>query len=163
MNKINISKAAYEAAKQAGEAEGMTFAAWRTAMKEKAKEEGTTTTTVPVVSESIENVLRDGETDLVNALDVQAELKPVMAKVDEAIETVNTAQAAAVVTTTVSKSKLAQAIFDAELAKQTETGVAMVRKDVIKRFIDEAGLSKAGANTYYQNIREKRGLVTKKA
>lgn len=29
------------------------------------------------------------------------------------------------------------------------------RKDVIKRFIDEVGLTKAGASTYYGNIKKK--------
>ncbi len=62
-----------------------------------------------------------------------------------------------------SKSKIAQAIFADALDKQTATGVPMVRKDIITLFIAVAGLSKPGANTYYQNIREKNGLVTKKA
>lgn len=169
MNTINISKAAFEVAKQAGEAEGMTFAAWRTAMKQKAKDEGVETTTVALTTETTTDIV----TADVNAgavlsaqLDDAANLpttEQVLATVEEAIDNVNTAQAAAVVATTVSKSKLAQAIFADELAKQTATGTAMVRKDVLARFMNEAGLSKAGANTYYQNIREKAGLVTKKA
>lgn len=45
-----------------------------------------------------------------------------------------------------SKADVARAIF-AEM-----TGAA--RKDVIARFISEAGLTKAGAATYYQNLKK---------
>ena len=146
---INLTKAAYDAAKAAGETTA-TFAVWRAEQKKLASDTGVETTTLPLVTDTPES----GEVITPAA---------VLAKVDDAIDTVQTAQAAAVTNTGVSKSKLAQAIFAEELAKQTSTGVPMVRKDVIARFIAEAGLSKAGANTYYQNIRDKNGLVQHKA
>jgi hypothetical protein len=54
----------------------------------------------------------------------------------------------------VNKALIAKSIFEEELAKGE-----LVRKDVLVRFLAEAGLSKAGANTYYQNFRKTNGLV----
>lgn len=54
----------------------------------------------------------------------------------------------------VNKVSIALDIFNEELAKGE-----LVRKNVLARFIEEAGLSKAGSNTYYQNFRTKAGLV----
>lgn len=170
VNKMrNISKQAWQAAKDAGETT-LTFAAWRAEQKQEATAAGETVTTITtadttgagvVEGELVNDKVADTSGDSIDASGVSTE--QVMATVDAAIDTVQTAQAAAVVVTGSSKSKLAQAIFAEELEKQKTTGVAMVRKDVIKRFIDEAGLTKSGANTYYQNIRERNGLVTKKA
>jgi len=56
-----------------------------------------------------------------------------------------------------SKMALAKAIFAGEL---TTKGVAgLVRKDILARFIAEAGCTKAGANTYYNIVRNNNGLV----
>lgn len=58
----------------------------------------------------------------------------------------------------VTKKSLALAIFNEELA----TG-QLVRKNVLARLITESGFTKAGANTYYQNMRKEAGLVSTKA
>ena len=62
---------------------------------------------------------------------------------------------------TVSKMTLAKAIFKSEFDVKGATG--LVRKDILKRFIAEAGCTIAGANTYYNTIRDKAGLVNHKA
>lgn len=61
----------------------------------------------------------------------------------------------------VSKMTLAKAIFQAEFDAKGAAG--LVRKDILKRFIAEAGCTTAGANTYYNTIRDKAGLVNHKA
>lgn len=83
---------------------------------------------------------------------------------DVVLNTVNAALTTATTTTatvkadgTKSKSQLAQAIFQQELDEKGAAG--LVRKDIIARFMTEAGLTKPGANTYYQNIRDKHHLV----
>lgn len=56
----------------------------------------------------------------------------------------------------VTKSSLAKVIFEEEMK------VGLVRKTVLGRFMNEAGLTVAGANTYYNNLRDKHGLVNHK-
>lgn len=181
-----INKSAWQAAKAAGETT-LTFSAWRTEQKALAEANGEQIVTVSTSDNTVTdtnagavlaaqlNEAAAGSTGTaiegeviegaaVETLDAsQVSVETVMNKIDDAIVVVEGAQAAAVVQTTVSKSKLAEAIFLAELAKQQETGVAMVRKDILKRFVAEAGCTDKGANTYYQNLREKHGLVAKKA
>jgi len=53
----------------------------------------------------------------------------------------------------VSKTELARAIFVKMFGKK---GVA--RKDIIEQFIKDAGLTKAGASTYYQNFVKQNGV-----
>ena len=55
------------------------------------------------------------------------------------------------------KADKARAIFAEMNGKE---GVA--RKDVIAKIMIDCGLGKAAAATYYQNAKEKAGLVTKK-
>lgn len=74
--------------------------------------------------------------------------------VDGAIETTDAALAATVEVKAVSKAELARTIYAEEEAKGP-----LVRKDVITRFVAEAGCSKAQAQTYYQTIRKSKGLV----
>lgn len=50
------------------------------------------------------------------------------------------------------KAAVARAIFN-------DVGTKLPRKDVIKRFQEEAGLTPAGAATYYQNMKKDAGLV----
>lgn len=88
-----------------------------------------------------------------------ASVESVAAAVKSAIETTETV---AVVAAVVSKASLARLIWDEELAKQTATGAAMSRKAVVDRFVKEAGLTIAGARTYFQNNRDKAGLVVKR-
>lgn len=177
-----INKSAWQAAKAAGETT-LTFSAWRTEQKALAEANGEQIVTVSTTDTTVADDINAGavlaaqsneaavgstgtviEDVAVETLDVsQVSVETVMAKIEDAVAKVETAQAAAVVQTTVSKSKLAEAIFLAELAKQKETGIAMVRKDILKRFIKEAGCTDKGANTYYQNLRGKHGLVAKTA
>jgi hypothetical protein len=53
----------------------------------------------------------------------------------------------------ITKASIARIIFEEEYA------VGLVRKVVLFRFMDEAGLTAAGANTYYNNLRKSYGLV----
>lgn len=59
------------------------------------------------------------------------------------------AASAAPVAAAPSKSQIAQAIFVEEYPKGT------ARKDIIKRFINEANLTDSGAATYFQNLTKK--------
>ena len=52
-----------------------------------------------------------------------------------------------------SKAELARKIME-EMWDDLQAGKAK-RKDVIQRFVGEAGLTKAGASTYYGNIKKK--------
>jgi hypothetical protein len=52
-----------------------------------------------------------------------------------------------------SKAELARKITE-EMWDDIQAG-KVKRKDVIQRFVDEAGLAKAGASTYYGNIKKK--------
>ena len=54
-----------------------------------------------------------------------------------------------------SKAQRAQDIFN-------QIGGTAPRKEVIKRFTEEVGLSVSGASTYYQNMKAKAGLVHKR-
>lgn len=53
------------------------------------------------------------------------------------------------------------AINKAEVARHifNEVGVDLPRKEVLQRFQKEAGLTAAGASTYYQNFKKEAGLV----
>ena len=89
-----------------------------------------------------------------------ASVESVAAAVESAIETTETV---AVVAAVASKASLARSIWEAELAAQNASGVAMSRKAVVDRFVKEAGLTLAGARTYFQNFRQKANLVTPRA
>lgn len=52
-----------------------------------------------------------------------------------------------------SKADQARRIME-EMWEDLQTG-KVKRKDVIERFVDEVGLTKAGASTYYGNIKKK--------
>lgn len=58
-----------------------------------------------------------------------------------------------------SKSELARRIYSEVEAASAANNTEISRKEVIKRFMEEAGLSKPGAQTYYQNIRRSKGLI----
>lgn len=67
-----------------------------------------------------------------------------------------------------SKMHYARIIFKAHLDAVDGDGSKLVRKDIMAQFqqpIEQGGASckKAGANTYYQNLRDEFGLVTHKA
>lgn len=71
--------------------------------------------------------------------------------------TVQLAETATVVATTehkLTKADTGRTIFNEELATGT-----LVRKTTIDRLMKEAGLTKAGAATYFQNMKKKAGLV----
>lgn len=73
------------------------------------------------------------------------------------------AETAEVVEVKVTKAGQARAMFKEALEKATAEGGQVVRKDLMTRFINELGLSKAGANTYYQNLRDEFHLSAKTA
>jgi hypothetical protein len=58
----------------------------------------------------------------------------------------------------VSKAEVGRTIFNEAVAAGP-----LVRKDVIARLVAEAGLTAKGAATYYQNMKNKAGLVVHKA
>lgn len=76
----------------------------------------------------------------------------VVAKVAETVETVEVK---------VTKAGQAREMFKQALEAAQAAGTEVVRKDLMKRFIDELNLSKAGANTYYQNLRDEFHLSAK--
>jgi hypothetical protein len=76
----------------------------------------------------------------------------------EVVESAIVATETALEVVKVNKAALAKTVFEEELAKGE-----LVRKDVLARFISEVGLTKAGANTYFQNFRKSHGLVAAKA
>ena len=63
---------------------------------------------------------------------------------------------AATVEHKVTKADIGRTIFAEELAKGS------ARKDIIARLVAEAGLTKNGAATYLQNMKNKAGLVNHK-
>jgi hypothetical protein len=70
-----------------------------------------------------------------------------------------TAQSEAIVTqAAVNKAEKARAIFKECYAMPQ----VPQRKDIIARMVKEAGLTKAGAATYLQNMKTKAGLVVKR-
>ena len=87
-----------------------------------------------------------------NTTETVAEVPAVVAATEEQLTTNTEVMAAAEVH--VVKADLGRTIFAEELAKGP-----LVRKDVIARLVGEAGLTKAGAATYYQNMKKKAGLV----
>ncbi len=92
---------------------------------------------------------------VVESVEVETPVAVVLEEATVQIEE-NTAVVAAV-EHHVSKAELGRTIFNEELAKGT-----LVRKDVIKRLVSEAGLTAKGAATYYQNMKNKAGLVVHK-
>lgn len=62
-----------------------------------------------------------------------------------------------------SKAAKTRTILARELAKVEGDFSKLVRKDVIAAFKAEAGLTQAGAATYYQQLRDKAGFVNHKA
>jgi pseudouridine-5'-phosphate glycosidase len=70
--------------------------------------------------------------------------------------------AVAVVQQIASKAALGRTIWDRELLKVQGDGTKLVRKDLIAMLIAEAGCTKTGAATYYQNMKNKAGLVNHK-
>ncbi len=62
----------------------------------------------------------------------------------------------ATVETKLTKADIGRTIFNEELEK------GLVRKTVINRLINEALLTKNGAATYFQNMKNKAGLVNHK-
>lgn len=69
--------------------------------------------------------------------------------------------AAEVVEVKVSKAGQAREMFKAALAEAIANGTEVVRKELMTRFQTELGMSKAGANTYYQNLRDEFHLSAK--
>lgn len=85
----------------------------------------------------------------------------VLGAVEQQINT-NVQVAAAVAVVVESKAAKGRAIWDRELAKVDGDGTKLVRKDIINMLKTEAGLTQAGAATYYQKMKEKAGLVNHK-
>jgi hypothetical protein len=67
----------------------------------------------------------------------------------------NEAVAPIVTATAVAKADKARTIFKEAYSMNP----VPQRKDIINRFVSEAGLTKAGAATYLQNMKKKAGLV----
>lgn len=67
-----------------------------------------------------------------------------------------------VVTLPISKAAHARLIYDEMDAISITTKVALIRKNIIDRFVAELPISKVGAATYLQNIKTKKGLVNHK-
>lgn len=81
-------------------------------------------------------------------------IKDIIAVAQQALEVVEQ-------TTTKTKSKAAIAldVYEALALEAALTDQPLVRKTIIQAFINQAGLTMAGASTYLQNIKAKKGLV----
>lgn len=89
-----------------------------------------------------------------------ASLEEVTNIVEKSIEQLEELKEAVQVSVVLSKAALALQIYNEAEANAAAAGIEISRKDIIKRFMVEAELSKAGAQTYYQNIRRKKGLIS---
>lgn len=98
--------------------------------------------------------------DLTHPLDEDA-LVPstttVLKVVESAIDTLDDTEEQLTKEVKVSKLSLARTIFAQEFQAKGESG--LVRKDILSRFISEAGCTIAGANTYYNTLRSEYNLV----
>lgn len=64
--------------------------------------------------------------------------------------------------TEMSKAEACKAIYDEAVAKFTVDGTTdykQVRAECVRRFVDEAGCTPAGANTYYANCKNRNGAT----
>jgi hypothetical protein len=86
----------------------------------------------------------------------------VISQVDKQINNNATVQALVVVQVE-SKAAKGRVIWDREVAANGGTAVGLVRKTIIDLLVTEAGLTKAGAATYYQKMKDKAGLVNHRA
>lgn len=143
-------KAQYAVEKEAATAEGKTFDTW-----------------------AQYSAAYDAQWDLAHPNEKDA--LPTNVTVDQVLNTVDaatTAVGAAIVATkaaaTTSKMSLAAAIFKAHLDAAGGDGTKLSRKTILAQFQLEpeaggAGCTKNGANTYYNTLRDKAGLVNHKA
>ena len=81
---------------------------------------------------------------------VETEVTTVVAKIEEAVVVVK-----------VTKAGQAREMFKQALAEAEKTETTISRKTIMDRFINELHMSKAGANTYYQNLRDEFHLSSK--
>lgn len=56
----------------------------------------------------------------------------------------------------VNKAEIARTVYDEQEALAKAGKRDMIRKDVVALLMQQAGLSKAGAQTYYQTIKKKK-------
>lgn len=89
-----------------------------------------------------------GSTEADDGVDLLAGKTTAPAEEDKVVDTTPAAAPVVAGTTAPSKADLARAIFNANYG-------VLARKDIIAKFISEAGLTKAGAGTYYQNFTAK--------
>jgi hypothetical protein len=89
--------------------------------------------------------------------DALVDTSTVLQVVDDALVAVGEAGEVTNKEATVSKMSLARAIFAEELKEKGAAG--LVRKAILSRFVVEAGCTPAGANTYYNTLRDENGLV----
>jgi hypothetical protein len=85
------------------------------------------------------------------------DINKVLEKIDTSLEVLSVVQQKVVEQAAPSKMAVATSIFEEELAAKGREG--MVRKEILQRFMAEANLTPAGANTYYNNFRTKHGFV----
>lgn len=79
--------------------------------------------------------------------------------VEAAIEVVDTAANIHREVVIIKKSAIALDIYNREQEAALTEERIMNRKNVISQFVSIAGLTLNGANTYYQNIRRKKGII----
>lgn len=83
---------------------------------------------------------------------------PTKASIDA--QKVEESQQVVVQTQPLTKAQKARIIF-AEAYPDGKTTIVQ-RKDILARFVNEAGLTKAGAGTYLQNMKDKAGITVKR-
>lgn len=133
---IEIARAEFKALQEAGVVIG-TFKDWYAAKKAALAAAETVVTTQEAETAPISEVVETIQT----AVEATTEVEP---ETEAAVK--------------LSKAALAKSVFDEETCKAGGV-LKLVRKNVLQRFMAEVGLTKAGANTYYQNLRDKAGVV----
>ncbi len=108
---------------------------------------------IEVIDEVIEQPVIEDVVDNSDQLKFLGLIKEIDQQVVENKQTV-------VLTETTTKASLGRSIWNDEVSKQN--GQAPIRATTIKRLMLEAGLTQAGAATYFQNMKKKAGFVNSK-
>lgn len=151
----------YKSEKAAGTTTATSFPEWHKEWK--------TRIVVPTV-----NVVNESETPILDELvktftnhptseEIEAEInsKP-LTDVEIAAIIAALTPPTVVVVGEVKKAAKARAIYDEMDAAAKANNVALVRKNIINRFMTELPISKVGASTYLQNIKKAKGLIVHK-
>jgi hypothetical protein len=131
----DIQTAQYKSDKASGLTTAKTFKEWLDAEK------------------AIDAMMQES-TDSTSLLSIES----IINTIDTAIETIDTTSKIVVEAAKINKRALANEIYDREEERANKEKREIDRKAVLASFMSLATLTKAGADTYYQNIRNKKKL-----